>query len=205
VSSDNRATLLRLAVAAIDEGGEVAIRVNHLAAAAGVTPPIVYHYFGNREGLVIAAQVERYGRGVRSNFVRYVERLEECSTAGELQDLLVDFMRDTVASGRTSRWTRIDAMGSAYARAALEDAICDELDRLVGGWTLALEPFRQRGWLRPDIHLPTAIGWLHSLLLSRVFVERRPSAIDLDRWDQHPDRRVRRRVVRLTHHPDVPG
>ena len=59
MSDGNRAQILELAVAAIDAGGEAEIRVNHLVAQVGVTPPVLYYHFGNRDGLVIAAQIER--------------------------------------------------------------------------------------------------------------------------------------------------
>ncbi|MBU3700811.1 MAG: helix-turn-helix transcriptional regulator [Acidimicrobiia bacterium] len=59
MADDNRTKILDMAVDMIDAGGEAAIRVNHIVAAIGVTPPVLYHHFGSRDGLVIAAQVER--------------------------------------------------------------------------------------------------------------------------------------------------
>jgi len=51
-----RERILELAVEAIDRGGEEAIRVNDIAADAGVTVPTLYRHFDSREGLVEAAQ-----------------------------------------------------------------------------------------------------------------------------------------------------
>jgi AcrR family transcriptional regulator len=50
-----RGRILELAIQAIDSGGEVAVRVNDLAAAAGVTVPTLYRYFGSRDDLNVAA------------------------------------------------------------------------------------------------------------------------------------------------------
>ena len=55
-----RERILELAVEAIDAGGEEAIRVNDIAAEAGVTVPTLYRHFGSRDGLVEAAQTYRF-------------------------------------------------------------------------------------------------------------------------------------------------
>jgi AcrR family transcriptional regulator len=44
VAEDNGAKILDLAVAAIDARGESAVRVNHIAEEAGVTPPVLYYH-----------------------------------------------------------------------------------------------------------------------------------------------------------------
>ena len=59
-SDSIRQRILELAVSAIDEGGEAAVRVNDLAAEAGVTIPTLYRHFGSRDGLVEAAQTYRF-------------------------------------------------------------------------------------------------------------------------------------------------
>lgn len=47
MADDNRSRILDLAVAAIDRGGEAAVRVNHIVAEVGVTPPVLYYHFGS--------------------------------------------------------------------------------------------------------------------------------------------------------------
>ncbi|MGX6448175.1 TetR/AcrR family transcriptional regulator, partial [Patulibacter sp. S7RM1-6] len=47
--------ILAAAAALIRRGGVRDLRVQAVAADAGVSTPLVYHYFGNREGLVRAA------------------------------------------------------------------------------------------------------------------------------------------------------
>lgn len=47
-------------VAAIEVGGEPGLRVNDIARDSEVSVATLYHYFGDREGLVVAARQKQY-------------------------------------------------------------------------------------------------------------------------------------------------
>jgi len=181
---DTRTRILNLAIAAIDAGGEAAIRVNHLVAAAGVRPPVLYHYFGSRDGLVIAAQVERYSRRTMTDATVIREELAACTSRDELKTALVRIWTRIIAERVDSRWVRTSALGSAFARPELEAAILQAQDRIVAGLCEALEPGLARGWLRPGIDLVSAVAWQHSVLMGRVNVERGQTMVDTAEWDR---------------------
>jgi AcrR family transcriptional regulator len=56
---DRHAQLLDVAEQLILDGGTDALRMDTLAQAAGVTRPVVYQHFGNRDGLIVAL-LQRY-------------------------------------------------------------------------------------------------------------------------------------------------
>jgi AcrR family transcriptional regulator len=184
VVSESRSRILDLAVEAIDAGGEAAIRVNHIAAEAGVTPPVLYHYFGSRDGLVIAAQVARYSRRTFDDIARIAAAVASCTTSDELRKVLVITWTRSLAERAQNRWVRTSALGSAYARAELEAAIAQVQDEIVTELTRVLEPCRERGWFRPGIDLVSTVAWHHSLLIGRVHIERGQSAADSREWDR---------------------
>jgi len=184
VDDDNRTKILDLAVAAIDAGGEAAVRVNHIVEEAGVTPPVLYYHFGNRDGLVIAAQVERYSRQIRQDIEAIGKRVSQCQSRAELQTTLVEIWEKTLAGRGESRWRRVSVVGSAFARPELEAEVLRAQDEIVEGLVAVLQPCNERGWLRDCIDLPSAIAWQHSVLLSRVFVERGSQQGELAEWDQ---------------------
>jgi AcrR family transcriptional regulator len=66
--------LLDLAERAFAERGYHAASMDEIAAAAGVTKPIIYSYFGSKEGLFIAGVHRAYERGV--------ERVETAAAGG---------------------------------------------------------------------------------------------------------------------------
>jgi AcrR family transcriptional regulator len=74
--------LLDLAERAFAERGYHAASMDEIASAAGVTKPIIYSYFGSKEGLFIA--------GVQRAYERCVERVEVAAAeGGEAGELLV--------------------------------------------------------------------------------------------------------------------
>ena len=184
MADDNRAKILDLAIAAIDAGGEAAVRVNHIVEEAGVTPPVLYYHFGDRDGLVIAAQVERYSRQIRQDIDAIEQRLSQCQSREELRAALVDIWEKTLAGRGESRWRRVSVVGSAFARPELEEEVLRAQDEIVAGLTGTLELSKERGWLRAEIDLPSAVAWQHSILLSRVFVERGVQQGELAEWDR---------------------
>ena len=181
---DNRAKILRLAADAIDEGGEAAIRVNHLAAAAGVTVPVIYYHFGSREGLVVAAQVERYTRRTKAGIAAVGRAVAGCRSREELRTALNLMWSESLAKRAENRWRRTNVVGSSYARPDLAAAIAAASDEINGLLTEILEPCRERGWFRPGIDLATTVAWLASVLIGRVHVERGHQVGDLREWDR---------------------
>ncbi|MCX6505565.1 MAG: TetR/AcrR family transcriptional regulator [Actinobacteria bacterium] len=184
MADENRTKILDLAIAAIDAGGEAAVRVNHIVEEAGVTPPVLYYHFGNRDGLVIAAQIERYSRQIRQDIEAIGQRVSQCQTREELQTALVDVWEKTLVVREESRWRRVSVVGSAFARPELEAEVLRAQDEIVAGLVAVLQPCNERGWLREGIDLPSAVAWQHGLLLSRVFIERGAQQGETDEWDQ---------------------
>lgn len=181
---DTRTRILHLAIAAIDAGGEAAIRVNHLVAAAGVTPPVLYHYFGSRDGLVIAAQVARYTRRTYEDIALIGKSVAQCTSREGLRDMLVLIWSRSLKERSVNRWLRTSALGSAYARPELEAALAKAQDDIVAQLRDILEPFQERGWLRPGIDLTSTVAWHHSVLIGRVHIERGQQLVDPAEWDR---------------------
>lgn len=181
---DTRTRILNLAIAAIDAGGEAAIRVNHLVAEAGVTPPVLYHYFGSRDGLVVAAQVARYTRRTYEDIALIGKSVAQCTSREELRDMLVLIWTRSLKERSANRWLRTSALGSAYARPELDAALSKAQDAIIAQLRDILEPFRQRGWLRPGIDLTSTVAWHHSVLISRIHIERGQQLVDPEEWDR---------------------
>ena len=184
VTDDNRARILDLAVAAIDSGGESAVRVRHIVDEAGVTAPVLYYHFGNRDGLVIAAQIERYTRQTDSDIAAIKRAVARCESSDDLRQTLLITWTRSLAERSESRWRRTNVLGSAYGRPELEAAVARAQDRIVKGLVEILEPCRQRGWLRSGIDLTSAVAWHHSLLIGRVHIEHGTTAGDPAEWDR---------------------
>lgn len=184
MANDTRTRLLELTIEQIEAGGEASVRVDPIAAAAGVTMPVIYHHFGSRDGLVAAAQAERFARNLREDLDRFAEAVADCTAADELRDVFIHWWRRSFAERSTSRWRRINAIGSAYARPELAAAQARTQATFLAGIVAVLAPFQARGWIRHDLDLATAVAWQYGVQLSRAFLEHGVDGIDLDEWDR---------------------
>ena len=184
MARDNKARLLDLAVDAIDHGGEASLRISDILAEAGVTTPVLYHYFGSREGLVIAAQIERYTRQTCSDVAAIERGVGACKSGDDLRSALIVTWQRSLAQRAENRWRRTSVVGSAYARPELEAAITRAQDEIVAELVSIFEPCRERGWLCPGIDLTSTVAWHHSVLISRVFIERGMLEVDSHEWDR---------------------
>jgi len=184
VSDDNRSRILDLAVAAIDRGGEAAIRVNRIVAEVGVTPPVLYYHFGSRDGLVIAAQTERYTRQNKADIAAMAEAVRRCDSKERLRTVLVGFWSGSLATRSENRWRRANVIGSAYARPELTAAWAEAQDGVIVDLVAVLEPCRRRGWLRDDIDLTSTVAWHYSLLSGRIYIEHGTTQVNSDEWDR---------------------
>ena len=184
MADDTRARILDLAVEAIDSGGEAALRVNHIVTELGVTQPVLYYHFGSREGLVIAAQTERYIRQTRIDLDAIGRAVARCESADDLRTTLRITWERSLVERAESRWRRTNVLGSAYARPELEAAVATAQDAIVVGLVEILGPCHQRGWFREGIDLPSTIAWHHSLLIGRVHIEHGAHQGDPAEWDR---------------------
>lgn len=184
MAKDSKAQILDLAIAAIDAGGEAAIKVNDIVDEVGVTPPVLYYHFGSRDGLVIAAQVARYSRRTFEDIAGIGRAVAKCGSRDELRTTLMTTWTLSLTERGRNRWVRTNAFGSAYARPELEAAIAKAQDDVVVELCKVLEPCVEKGWLRPGIDLVSTVAWHHSVLIGRVYIERGQMNVDSSEWDR---------------------
>lgn len=182
---DTRATMLEAAIAVIESGGTDAIRVREVAAAAGVSYASLYHYFGDREGLIEAAQAERYARSVADLLSEFTARFATCRTREQFRTVLVAFIRRTFEPDRWGvRMDRVSVLGTAQSRPSLLALLAEahrERDRQLAE---IFRPAHDRGWVRTDLPLEELAGWFVSLVGARVFIEMDPERASSKAWNR---------------------
>jgi len=190
-ASYSRQQLLEAAIVAIDDGGEVALRVDEIATAAGVTNPTLYHYFGGRHGLVAAAQAERFRRLMILGLDEGLRIVREAAPVEEFAAMLPAIVAIVAIvaigageAGASRRAARAAVLGSATSRPQLTKEIRDVL--AVAGGQLA-EFYRigkDRGLILTDIDPDAMAHWWFSALVGRHLID----LLDDDRitaqWEQ---------------------
>jgi AcrR family transcriptional regulator len=176
--------VLEATIIVIDAGGERAVRVQEIADAAGVQVPILYRHFGNRDGLIQAAQVERLGRALSGELRDLGTALDEMATEEQFRALVDVILAslDTVER-RTARWHRVNVIGSTYGRPELARAVTELQSRAVLGIADALRRPQQNGWLRDGLDLEAFAAWFAGQTLGRIIIEIGDYEIDEAAWN----------------------
>jgi AcrR family transcriptional regulator len=183
-SDSIRQRILELAVSAIDEGGEAAVRVNDLATEAGVTVPTLYRHFGSRDGLVEAAQTYRFRKTQFVDGSVLAASLAKCKNQDELRKAL---RKELLTHFDTDRWelrqVRLNALGAGYARPELAASLALAQKQGAMGIADMLLPFQKKGWIRKDIDLPATVYWFMGQILGRVLIEMGDNPVSQKKWN----------------------
>lgn len=176
----------------IEADGEVAVRVWDIARECGVTGPTLYWYFGSREGLVIAAQAERYRRSMSFD-IDYTETAFRSTTTAEEFRALFETLSSVVYSDERTpaRRVRLSVVGSAVTRPDLMKAVADAESEARAGTIRGFAHGRDQGWLRPGIDLDHVYDIHTALLIGRSFHELPGSGADRAAYDEFARRTLR--------------
>lgn len=179
-----RDRLLAGAISLMEEGGEAAVRVESVASLAGVTRPSLYHFFGDRDGLIIAAQGERYRRTLFYQMDNQSEMARLCESRKDFITLVQNWMKSlTDADGEHRRAVRTEVLGSSVARPRLRELIKEidtQASRELG---VLLSYAQERGWLTIPFDLDVAAIWWFGMMNGRYMVEGETPALFRREWD----------------------
>ena len=190
-----RDKILERAIAVLEKDGEASIRTNTIAADCGCTAPILYREFQSREGLIIAAQAERYRRSSHEAVTALIRQITVATTREELYDNVSISLDHIFSITRASyRRLRADVIGSAVSRAELRQEIVRvdiEYSRLIAA---AYRPAVEAGWMSPIVNLEAVALWAQGLVNSRVIIEFDSQSAYATAWDELTKRVILREL-----------
>jgi AcrR family transcriptional regulator len=179
-----RRKILDAAITEINEMGVSGLRIQTVCDQAGVTAPIIYRHFASREGLIEEAQVERYVGTFRDDATRFRGAVAECTSREELRRLAETSIRHNLAERRSARWTRLNVLGSSYARPGLQTRLNAEAAAVIDVLASAFREAQSRG-LMGFVGDPRPLAaWVHSLFFARVFIENGLEDDGAPGWDR---------------------
>lgn len=181
---DTRQRLLEAAISIIEFDGEDGVRVDRVAEIAGFTKPVVYHHFADREDLVVAALSERYYRAISFAMDDLKFAAARCRTVQQYKDVLTQGIANFgTAEGVHRRQLRMEALGAAVSRPALQRSLSEATRRQVDSFAEILQIGQEEGWLRLGVEPRDLAIWWAGLILGRHLVEIDSDNFDPSRWD----------------------
>jgi AcrR family transcriptional regulator len=158
---ERRRDLLRVAGELLSEAGVDGLHFAEIAAAAGVTRPLVYRFFPTRRALILAV-LEDYAAELTERFGRGAMRSIPGSNP-EVARVFVEAVCDTIEARGAGPWHLLDAKGPDPEIARRGQEI---IDRLMAPWRLRLREV-------------TGVGERESLTLARMIVAAGRAVLDL--------------------------
>lgn len=177
-----RERLIEATIDLISQQGEAGLRVENVAAAAGVSKASVYHFFGDREGLVVAALAEEYRRLLARGTSRFDELLR-CETREEfVANLLEGLAIFVTPEGAAARRKRVQVLGSAVTRPALRAAIEEVQSDVTAEFAKFLAITQKLGWVERNFAPEVLAEWALSVILGRHIIDDYGSDIARAGW-----------------------
>lgn len=183
--------LVSLTIDMIDQHGEDGVKVEPLSRAAGLNVTTIYHWFGNRQGLIDVAQAVRFRRRSADRLLAFENAARRVANRQEAHALInvsqVAEMSDDDLMGQVQR---LNALGAAYARPTLASAIGTLHHRDRRHLAGILRHLQVPGHLPADLDLEAFSSWVLGLLLGQALLvfDGRSDVID-------GVRHIQRRVV----------
>jgi len=172
--------LVSLAIEMIDQHGEDGVKVEPLSRAAGLNVTTIYHWFGNRQGLIDVAQAVRFRRRTADRLLAFEVAARRVTSRTEAASLIqLSQLSDMTDDDLLGQVQRLNSLGAAYARPTLASAIgtLHHRDRrhLAGIFRQLQVP----GYITPDLDLEAFSSWLLGLLIGQALLvfDGRPEVI----------------------------
>lgn len=177
---------MEAAIEMIDAEGEAGVRVDVVADRAGIAKPSLYHFFGGRDGLVVAAQAERYRRSVLFGVESQTAAAQACRTTEDFHQHVRDwFTTVAMPGGVERRRIRVQVLGSSVSRPALREEIVRVDIEAAAAIAKILRYATDQGWLDIPYDFEVLSMWWYGMITGRFEVEvDRPGAALIQReWD----------------------
>ena len=185
VSQLLREQILHIVAKIIDKGGEKAVRIRDVCATSKTTPPTIYRIFGDRTGLIVAAQSYRFTLNQTVLIKDFAAAVYSAKNKSEFVKIAHQNLNLMFSLKRQDfRSMRLEVLGSAQSnkKLAVEVNKSQSIANEVGA-----QPFRfaqARGWINDDIDPEIYIAWLTGLVNARVIIELNGKHQKSSEWDK---------------------
>ncbi len=177
--------LVDATIEVIDARGETAVRVQEIVATVGTQIPVLYRHFGNREGLVQAAQADRLQDAIATDLAFVSTRFAEVGSADEFRTVLDEVLAFASDPARGDvRARRVNMLGSTYARPALAATVNEIMVRSLDGIAEVFAGPQRQGWIRADLDVRAFAAWFAGQMIGRSLIELGETGIDGAAWNE---------------------
>ena len=184
-SMETRNRVLAVALEQLEAGGEAAVRIDEIRDRSGVSIGSIYHHFGDREGVIAAAQLRRYARFAEFEVKTLADLVERSADVEEFRAHVRRLTLESRSQVRTDRrWGRIGVLASTTGRDDLRADIEQIQTRFTDGFAAHVAQGQARGFFRGDLD-PRAIAvFVEAYSLGAVLNDVDARGVDEAAWEK---------------------
>lgn len=176
-------TLLRVAIAAIEEVGEAHVRLEDILRDADASVSSLYHHYGNMRGLLDEAQLARFDSSTGDNIKTFHDAVIRVRNKDEFRKLIDATVRDLFSRERKeNRSTIVNAFGSIFNTPEFDKRVVELEKQNVAMLSVAIEHAKSRGMTRSDLDVVSFSAWAMGLTFSRVISDIMNDDDIIDGW-----------------------
>ena len=181
---NTRERLIKAAIRAIEKEGEPGVRIRDICKATNTTAPSVYYFFGDRLGLIRAAQASRYRLPLATLQHDFAAAAYLCKSKTEFTKLVHQILEAIYSNKRKPvRSKRVNVLGNAQSDRLLARELASIHD---GINKVAAEPIRYaqaKKWIDEDFNPQMFYSWLVGTLNGRALIDLDGTHPESDDWD----------------------
>jgi AcrR family transcriptional regulator len=152
VQFDAKTRMLNAAIAQIDAHGDASLGVVAIAAAAEVTPALISHHFGGRDGLVAAAHAHRFESMAADDVAMFIRVVEAGVSREDAAFLLAKSLPSVVSRQRApNRLRGLSALAAAHGRPELRVEFSQTVAGLIDGCARFVQFGQTKGIFRTEL------------------------------------------------------
>lgn len=166
---DTERLILTAAVALIDEHGESGLRISDLVEASGRSVGSIYHFFGNREGVVEAVRIYRFHPRWDEDREMMLAIAEGVASMDELLDAVEQMQLQYWSPERDEvLWQRVAAIGSAHSRPSLRAALAEQQRAQTGAIEDMVRTLQRRELVPSSVDPHAAAVFVQAFTFGRI-------------------------------------
>lgn len=172
-TNPSRRALLDTTVEMIEKRGLDGFTVDEVLIQSNTSSSSLYHHFGSRKGLLVAALDERYRRLARGEDLRNLDGgLQATSTEEFLSYVARQIERIiTDPANRAVRRSRLEAAARSLSSPELAAPTATVQARMLDAIAAMFDAAQARGLIHPGLDTRAYAAWFHGMTLGRTITE----------------------------------
>jgi len=184
-SRSTRERVLDVVADLLEAGGEAAVRIDEVRDGAGVSIGSIYHHFGDRDGLIVSAQVRLFSRYTEAEIVALSDIVQRAEDGRAFRRAVRTLTLQTSSGLRVAeRWIRIGVLASTVGRVELRDEIRHLQTTLMDAFQAHVAQGQARGFFRSDLDARAIAQFVEAYSLGRALNEVDERPVPDEDWER---------------------